>query len=129
MLVHWVSSLKLARHMFLRSDFFFANPEYIVAEYIEPFVFQSDKIANFQEIGENIIFMKPAVSNSGKYDRDGDYEIKCVLQCFFAPFTANLLEWLVFLQSFGNVDIYPDTGKFGWNVSQKCDCSILALRG
>lgn len=128
MLVHWVSTLKLARHMILSSEFFFAEPEHIVAKYIEPFVFQSKKLADYKNIEKNIVSMKPA--NRGKYDRNVDKEIKCILQCFFSPFIANLSAWLLFLQNFDNVQVYPavDEFEFGWNTAQKCGCALSAPR-
>lgn len=126
MLVHWVSSLKGARHMFLCSESFFSDPEYIAAEYIEPFVFQSKKIPNFKQIENNIISFKPDLSNKGKYNRDEGNEIKCILKCFFAPFTANLFKWLIFLQTYGNVEVYPSTSAFGWSSARICNCNLSA---
>lgn len=123
MLAHWVEALDTAQHLVLSSESFFMQPEYIVSEVVEPFVFEDKKkLDGYTKVSVEDKY-DHEIRNKGKYEQSLiDNNLRCMLHCVFAPYNAALINWLEIAQKKEKIMLYPQVSNFAWLAPMQCSC-------
>jgi len=124
MLAHWVETMNSASHLILSSETFFMQPDQIVSEVVEPFVFEDEQQMRKIVKLRNTDLYDHEIKNKGNYERKSiDNDERCTLHCFFSPFNEALMNWFKIVQNTKKIMFYPKLNGFTWSAPHRCSCA------